>query len=170
MEDGFEENSRVAVDELINDALPGYITHRLVQIVTDTLVKEITGQNTPIMRELVAGLAEVYCLTDPTQTDNPIVFASEGMLSLAAENDTYLLTPLRVLQMYSIRQRLCHRAQLSFLARSKVFRRKCHSSDRCTIRRSGDLRDNIELVSLNPHNIVELKLTRSTADEMAHHS
>jgi hypothetical protein len=79
LEDNFEESSRMAVDELINDALPGFITHRLVQIVTDTLVKEITGQNTPIMRELVAGLAEVYCLSDPSLPDNPIVYASEGM-------------------------------------------------------------------------------------------
>jgi len=79
LEDGFEDSSRMAVDELINDALPGFITHRLVQIVTDTLVKEITGQNTPIMRELVAGLAEVYCLSDPSLPDNPIVYASEGM-------------------------------------------------------------------------------------------
>ena len=60
LEDGFEESSRTAVDELINDALPGFITHRLVQIVTDTLVKEITGQNTPIMRELVAGLSLIH--------------------------------------------------------------------------------------------------------------
>jgi len=72
LEDNFEDNSRAAVDELVNDALPGYVTHRLTQIVTETLVKEITGQNTPIMRELVNGLAEVYCLTDPSLPDNPM--------------------------------------------------------------------------------------------------
>jgi len=72
LEDNFEASSRAAVDELVNDALPAYVTHRLVQIVTETLVKEITGQNTPIMRELVNGLAEVYCLTDPSLPDNPM--------------------------------------------------------------------------------------------------
>jgi len=76
--DDFELKTKDSVNELVNDALPGYITHRLVQIVTEVLVKEITGQNTPIMRQLVAGLAEVYCLTDPALPDNPIVYASEG--------------------------------------------------------------------------------------------
>lgn len=76
---GFEARASGAVEQLVNDALPGYVTHRLVQVVTETLVKEITGQNTPIMRELVNGLAEVYCLTDPSLPDNPIVYASEGM-------------------------------------------------------------------------------------------
>lgn len=39
--------------------------------------QEITGQGTPVMRELVNGLAEVYCLSDPSLPDNPIVYASE---------------------------------------------------------------------------------------------
>lgn len=78
LEEDFEARTQDAVSELVNDAMPGYITHRLIQIVTDILVKEITGQSTPVMRELVAGLAEVYCLTDPALPDNPIVYASEG--------------------------------------------------------------------------------------------
>lgn len=79
--EGFEAQSREAYEDLVNDALPGYVTHRFVQVVTETLVKEITGQNTPIMRELVPSLAEVYCLTDPALPDNPIVYASEGLSS-----------------------------------------------------------------------------------------
>lgn len=78
LDNSFEAHARNAVEDLINDALPGFVTHRLVLIVTEALVKEITGQNTPIMRELVHGLAEVYCLTDPSLPDNPIVYASEG--------------------------------------------------------------------------------------------
>ena len=74
----FEGRARLALEALVDDVLPGYVTHRLVQIVTETLVKEITGQNTPIMREMVRGLAEVYCLSDPSLPDNPIVYASEG--------------------------------------------------------------------------------------------
>jgi PAS domain S-box-containing protein len=73
----FEERAKRAVDELTNDALPGYITHRLVQVVTDCLVKEIMGNNAPVMTELVQGLAEVYCMTDPSLPDNPIVYASD---------------------------------------------------------------------------------------------
>ncbi|KAH7046797.1 hypothetical protein B0J12DRAFT_576288 [Macrophomina phaseolina] len=74
---GFEARSRRAVEELITDALPAYITHRLTQIVTELLIKEITGSSAPMNRHLAEGLAEVYCLTDPSLPDNPIVYASE---------------------------------------------------------------------------------------------
>jgi len=67
------------VEGLVEDALPAYVTHRLTQLVTESLVKEITGNNAPIMRELIPSLAEVYCITDPSLPDNPIVYASEGM-------------------------------------------------------------------------------------------
>ena len=80
LDPGFEKLAGTAIEDLVNDTLPAYVTHRLVQLVTETLVKEITGQNTPIMRELVHGLAEVYCLSDPSLPDNPIVYASEGQL------------------------------------------------------------------------------------------
>jgi PAS domain S-box-containing protein len=73
----FEEQARRAVNELTDDALPGYVTHRLVQVVTDCLVKEIMGNNAPVMTDLMQGLAEVYCMTDPSLPDNPIVYASE---------------------------------------------------------------------------------------------
>lgn len=75
-----ESLARKALEDLVSDALPAYITNLMVTVVTEALVKEITGNNTPLMRELVQGLAEVYCLTDPNVADNPIVFASEGML------------------------------------------------------------------------------------------
>lgn len=74
----FQSFSRRAVDELVSEALPAYITYRMVNLVTEVLVKEITGNNTPLMKELVQGLAEVYCMSDPSLPDNPIVFASEG--------------------------------------------------------------------------------------------
>jgi len=74
----FDTNIRDVVEHLINDSLTGFVTHKLTILVTEVLVKEITGQNTPIMRDLVQGLAEVYCLTDPSLPDNPIVYASEG--------------------------------------------------------------------------------------------
>ena len=91
IEPKFEENTSDAVDTLVQHALPGYITHRLVRIVTETLVKEITGQNTPIMRELVAGLAEVYCLTDPSLPDNPIVYASEEFYKCTQYGRDYVI-------------------------------------------------------------------------------
>jgi hypothetical protein len=75
----FESFSLRLLDELVTDALPAYITYRMVTIVTECLVKEITGGSMPVIRDLVQGLAEVYCMSDPSQPDNPIVFASEGM-------------------------------------------------------------------------------------------
>lgn len=74
----FEQLSQRALDELVTEALPAYVTFSIVDVVTELLNKEIVGRNTPVMRELVHGLAEVYCLSDPSQEGNPIVFASEG--------------------------------------------------------------------------------------------
>lgn len=74
----FEQLSQRSLDELVAEALPAYITFNIVDVVTELLNKEIIGRNTPVMRELVHGLAEVYCLSDPGQEGNPIVFASEG--------------------------------------------------------------------------------------------
>ncbi|KAI9711611.1 MAG: hypothetical protein M1812_007133 [Candelaria pacifica] len=75
----FEARSRKALTELVIEALPSYITHCLIKIVTESLVKQITGIETPIMKELVYGLAEVFCLTDPSLKDDPIVYASEEL-------------------------------------------------------------------------------------------
>ena len=41
------------------------------------MVREITGTTMPLMRELVGGLAEVFCLADPSIPDTPIVYVSE---------------------------------------------------------------------------------------------
>ncbi|KAI9875478.1 MAG: hypothetical protein M1830_008420, partial [Pleopsidium flavum] len=75
----FEARNRRAFECLVRDALPAYITHTLVTTVTETVVKKITGTTIPVMRELVGGVAEVFCLTDPAMKDNPIIYASEGM-------------------------------------------------------------------------------------------
>lgn len=80
LDERFEAQMRETVEALVEDALPAYVTHRLTLIATESLVKEITGNNAPIMRELIPSLAEVYCITDPSMPDNPIVYASQGML------------------------------------------------------------------------------------------
>ena len=74
----FETRNRRALESLVRYALPAYITHTLVNVVTEIMVKTITGTTIPVMRELVGGVAEVFCLTDPGLKDNPIVYASEG--------------------------------------------------------------------------------------------
>jgi hypothetical protein len=74
----FDSRMKEIVEELVEDALPAYVTHRLTSLVTESLVKEITGNSAPVMRELIPSLAEVYCISDPSLPDNPIVYASEG--------------------------------------------------------------------------------------------
>lgn len=73
----FEASSKRLFDSLVNEALPAYITNCLTKVVTESMVREITGQGMPVMRELVGGLAEVFCLADPSIKDCPIVYASE---------------------------------------------------------------------------------------------
>ena len=91
----FIAKSKQVMDDLVQDALPAYLTHRLVSIVTDTLVKEITGNGVPVMRELIPSLAEVYCITDPSLPDNPIVYASEGIIEPFLEREMSSLILLR---------------------------------------------------------------------------
>lgn len=79
LDEAFEEKSQKIVEDLVEEALPAYLTHRLVSQVTDVMVKEITGNGTPLMRELIPSLAEVYCISDPSLPDNPLVYASEGV-------------------------------------------------------------------------------------------
>ena len=83
-----------AFEQLLSEALPAYVTHNLIKVATEIMVNEITGRSTPIMKGLVSesdqmirlitnclqvsGLSEVFCLTDPKQEDNPIIYASEG--------------------------------------------------------------------------------------------
>ena len=75
--DTFQSRSSSAESILVEHALPAYLTYRLVCTVTESLVKEITGQNLPLMQDLIKDIAEVYCISDPSQPDNPIAFASE---------------------------------------------------------------------------------------------
>jgi hypothetical protein len=92
MDKSFQERSRLVVQELVDDALPAYLTHRLVQIVTDSLVKEITGNIAPVLRDLIPSLAEVYCISDPSLPDNPIVYASEGDSLISSSLSHHALT------------------------------------------------------------------------------
>ena len=87
----FEAKSAETVEQLVEEALPAYITHRLVTVVTDSLVKEITGNGAPVMRQLIPALAEVYCVTDPSLPDNPIVYASEEFYNVSQYGREYVI-------------------------------------------------------------------------------
>ena len=76
-----EEKARLAFDALVREDLPAYITHTYIQTVSLSIQRRITGTLPAHLQEASEGLAEVFCLTDPSRPDNPIVFASEGKAS-----------------------------------------------------------------------------------------
>ncbi|OQO12107.1 hypothetical protein B0A48_02746 [Cryoendolithus antarcticus] len=91
VDERFEAHAKGLAEDLIEDALPAYVTHRLVSVVTESLVKEITGNSAPIMRELIPSLAEVYCVSDPSLPDNPIVYASQEFYNTSQYGREYAI-------------------------------------------------------------------------------
>jgi len=75
-----EDRANSAFDALVKEELPAFITHQYIQVVSISIAARITGSLAPHLRDASEGLAEVFCLTDPSRPDNPIVFASEGRL------------------------------------------------------------------------------------------
>ncbi|KXH46613.1 hypothetical protein CNYM01_12258 [Colletotrichum nymphaeae SA-01] len=71
------KKAEAAFDVLVQQDLPAYITHTWIQTVSVSIKRRITGTLPVQLREMSEGLAEVFCLTDPSRNDNPIVFASE---------------------------------------------------------------------------------------------
>ncbi len=73
-----EDKAAQSFDVLVREDLPAYITLMYTQIVSLSISQRITGTLAPHLREASEGLAEVFCVTDPSRPDNPIVFVSEG--------------------------------------------------------------------------------------------
>ncbi|KAK3327673.1 hypothetical protein B0T19DRAFT_170270 [Cercophora scortea] len=72
-----QEKADRSFDALVRDELPAFITHTWIQTASLSIRKRITGKLPLHLRQMSEGLAEVFCLTDPSRDDNPIVFASE---------------------------------------------------------------------------------------------
>ncbi|KAM0425819.1 hypothetical protein ACHAPT_009070 [Fusarium lateritium] len=75
--DALRKRADDAFEVMANHDLPAYITHTYIRTVSITIKRRITDTLPPQLRDLSEGLAEVFCLTDPSRPDNPIVFASE---------------------------------------------------------------------------------------------
>ncbi len=73
-----EQKANQAFDVLVKEELPAYIAHLYIQVVSMSISRRVTGSLAPHLQAASEGLAEVFCLTDPSRPDNPIVFASEG--------------------------------------------------------------------------------------------
>lgn len=72
-----EEKANKAFEVLVREDLPAYIAYTWIQVVSTSIQRRITGTLAPHLRESSEGLAEVFCLSDPSRPDNPIVFCSE---------------------------------------------------------------------------------------------
>jgi hypothetical protein len=141
----FEEFAHDLLDELVTDALPAYITYRMVSTVTEFLVREITGGSMPVIRDLVHGLAEVYCMSDPKQEDCPIIFASDGMLAGSLGEAQALIILRRVLQHHTIWAGICDREELSLPPRSGNFESCCEAHQGCYSEQPRNQRDHSQL-------------------------
>ena len=114
-----ENKAATAFDVLTHDDLPAFITHVFVQVVSQSIAQRITGTLAPHLREASEGLAEVFCLTDPSRHDNPIVFASEGTLIQCSCLLKLLSLCIRISSYHPVWHELCYWAKLSVSSRSK---------------------------------------------------
>ena len=72
-----QEKADRAFEAMVQQDLPAFVTHIFINVVSVSIQRRITGTLPPHLREASEGLAEVFCLSDPSRPDNPIVFASE---------------------------------------------------------------------------------------------
>ncbi len=100
-----------AFQALAQEDLPAFVTHVWTQTVSASIKKRITGTLPAHLRDMSEGLAEVFCLTDPSQNDNPIVFASEGMscsTDFSRRWSKHTKHRYRVPSNYPVWDELCH--------------------------------------------------------------
>lgn len=69
------------LNALTAEELPGFITSRCITITSKIVGERIRGTLPMKFRETSNAVAEVFCLTDPSRPDNPIIFASQGTYS-----------------------------------------------------------------------------------------
>jgi hypothetical protein len=86
-----EEKADRAFEMLAVEDLPAFISHTWIQVVSVSIQRRITGTLAPHLREASEGLAEVFCLTDPSRPDNPIVFASEEFVRTTQYGMNYVI-------------------------------------------------------------------------------
>ena len=73
-----EKRVQDALIALTAEELPAFITAIFINITSKVVEERIRGTLPDRFRGTADALAEVFCLTDPSRPDNPIIFASEG--------------------------------------------------------------------------------------------
>ncbi|MCJ1479718.1 hypothetical protein MMC13_008404 [Lambiella insularis] len=84
-----EDRAKKAFDLLAERDLPAYIAHVYIQVVKSSMMKPVSQG--PQSTEAPEGFAEVFCLTDPSRPDNPIVFASEAFHQMTQYSMNYII-------------------------------------------------------------------------------
>lgn len=74
-----EKRVQVALDALTAEELPAFITSTCINITGKVVEERVRGTLPDKFQGTADALAEVFCLTDPSRPDNPIIFASGGM-------------------------------------------------------------------------------------------
>lgn len=74
-----EEQTKKEFEILRSEVLPAFVTMALVDHVSEAVSKDVRGED-DLSSEYLSELAEVFCLTDPRLSDNPIIYATEGAL------------------------------------------------------------------------------------------
>ncbi|KAG8163404.1 hypothetical protein KVR01_006701 [Diaporthe batatas] len=75
--DRLEWKADSAFELLAQEDLPAFITSVWMQFVETSIRRRIVGSMPAHLRDMSEGLAETFCLTDPSRHENPIIFASE---------------------------------------------------------------------------------------------
>lgn len=73
-----EARVREALDALTAEELPAFITSTCIGITSKVVEERVRGTLPEKFQGTSDALAEVFCLTDPSRPDNPIIFASGG--------------------------------------------------------------------------------------------
>ncbi|KAI9035410.1 uncharacterized protein KD926_003532 [Aspergillus affinis] len=72
-----ERRVQEALQALTAEELPAFITSRCISITSQIVEERVRGTLPEKFQGTSDALAEVFCLTDPSRPDNPIIFASE---------------------------------------------------------------------------------------------
>lgn len=77
-----EQRVQAALDALTAEELPSFISSVCINITSKVVDQRVRGTLPEKFQGTAYALAEVFCLTDPSRPDNPIIFCSGGMLSV----------------------------------------------------------------------------------------
>lgn len=89
-----EQRVQVALDALTAEELPAFITSTFINITGKVVEGHVRGMLPDMSKGTADALGEVFCLTDPSRPDNPVIFASGGMHTCASYRSRKLSNPL----------------------------------------------------------------------------